>query len=43
MCEACNRREERDAKLWRTIRRALIMMAAGIAERYPDESKKRVA
>lgn len=36
MCEQCERREERDRAFWRTVRRALLMVASAIAERYPE-------
>jgi len=40
MCDMCKHRESKDAKFWRILRRALLMVAAGIAERYPEGSGK---
>lgn len=36
MCQHCDRKEERDARFWRTVRRALLMIASAIADRYPE-------
>lgn len=43
MCEQCTNQRERDARFWRTVRRAILMIAAAIAERYPEEQNKRAA
>lgn len=36
MCERCQQQAEKDARFWRTVRRALLMVASAIAERYPE-------
>ena len=36
MCEVCQKQKQQDAKFWRTVRRALLMVASAIADRYPE-------
>ena len=36
MCEVCQKQKEQDARFWRTVRRALLMIASAIADRYPE-------
>lgn len=36
MCDVCQKQKQQDAKFWRTVRRALLMVASAIAERYPE-------
>lgn len=43
MCEACERKHEQDARFWRTVRRALIMVVNAIATRYPEEKRNQRA
>ena len=46
MCDACRRQHDADRLLWQTIRRALLMIAAGIQKRYAetdDTAQKRRA
>lgn len=43
MCQQCSRKEERDARFWRSVRRALLMVAGAIAKRYPENENQRAA
>lgn len=43
MCEVCQKQAEKDARFWRTVRRALLMVASAIAERYPEGHKHKRA
>lgn len=40
MCEACRAQHEKDAKFWRTMRRALMMVASAIGDRYPESKQQ---
>lgn len=41
MCEQCRCAREQDRILWATIRRALLMIAAGIEKRYADREEPK--
>lgn len=43
MCEQCQTKAEQDARFWRAVRRALLMVANAIAERYPEGQKQNRA
>lgn len=43
MCEQCEQRELKEARFWRTVRRALIMIVNAIADRYPEGGKNKRA
>lgn len=40
MCDVCRAREARDARFWKSLRRALLMVASAIAERYPEREQQ---
>ena len=43
MCEQCQAKAEQDARFWRAVRRALLMVASAIADRYPEGHKHKRA
>lgn len=43
MCQTCDQQEQKNAKFWRTVRRALIMIANAIGERYPEHRRPEKA
>lgn len=43
MCDQCRVQQERDRKFWMAIRRAILMIAQAIADRYPDTRDRQKA